>query len=120
MTTTLLDERLTDADEAAIALAIEMERAVNPKEIASMLCDRTREEVGTFAVGRRQIDLLRDRSRGNVPRFGRGSSTILPTTGVIGGARSSCSGACSKRGVSRFHPDPMAAIEAAEQAESRR
>ena len=52
MTTTLLDRPLTDADEAAIALAIEQERAVNPKEIVEMLCTRTREEVGPFAVGR--------------------------------------------------------------------
>ena len=114
MTTTLRDDRLTDADEAAIALAIEMERAVNPKEIASMLCDRTWKEVGTFAVGRCQDRNLNLKSW-ECPPY----QTRLVDPSDDWGYRPG-EVALLKRmlraGVSRFHPDPMAAIEAAEQA----
>ena len=119
MTTTLLDERLTDADEAAIALAIEMERQQNPKEIASMLCDRTWKEVGTFAVGRCQ-DRNLNLKPWECPPY---QTRLVDEPSDDWGCRPG-EVALLKRmlraGVSRFHPDPMAAIEAAEQAESRR
>jgi hypothetical protein len=112
-------EPLADVDEAAIALAIEMERQQNPKEIASMLCDRTRVEVGRFAVGRCQ-----DRNLGlrpwECPPF---QTKLVDDPSDNWGCRPG-EVALLKRmlraGVSRYHPDPMVALEAAELAESRR
>ena len=113
MATTLLE--LTDDDKAAIDLAIEMERQQIPKEIASMLCDRTWEEVGRFSVGRcqdRNLDLkpwecppyqTRDVDDPSDDWGHRPGEVALLKRMFAGG-------------VSRFHPDPMAAIEAAEQA----
>lgn len=115
MTTTLLDEPLADADEAAINLAIEMERQQNPKEIAERLCNRTRAEVGAFAVGRCQDRNLHLKPWECPPFRTRDVDEPSDDWGYRPGEV-----ALLKRmlraGVSRFHPDPMAAIEAAEQA----
>jgi hypothetical protein len=119
MTTTLRDDdRLTDADEAAIALAIEMERAVNPKEIAEMLCTRTLEEVGRFAVGRCQ-DRNLNLKPWECPPY---QTRDVGETSDDWGCRPNevaLLNRMRRAGVSKFHPNPLAVIEAAE-AESRR
>jgi hypothetical protein len=87
MTTTLLDERLTDADRVAITLAIEMERQQNPKEIASMRAtgrgrksERSRSDAVRIATC--------NYGHGSARRTRRSSSTCLAIAGVIGRARS--------------------------------
>ncbi len=119
MTTTLLDERLTDADEAAIALAIEMERAAKSER------DRVH-AVQPDAGGSRNV-----RGRTMSGSQLEPEAVGMPAVPDADVDEPSDDWGCRpgevallkrmlRAGVSRFHPDPMAAIEAAEQAESRR
>ena len=84
-----------------------------------MLCNRTREEVETFAVGRCQDRNLQLRPWECPPYQTKLVDVPSDSWGYRPGEV-----ALLKRmlraGVSRFHPDPLAAIEAAEQAERQR
>jgi hypothetical protein len=102
------DEEFTDADVAALKLAIEQARAEDSSraaQISAMMAERAFEEVGWFAAAVCQRRTLGLRPWENPP------CEIFDSDGEDVAARRLLR-RMLKANVSRFHPDPTAALAA--------
>jgi hypothetical protein len=112
------DEPLSKQDRAALELAMKLIRTESPgraEQIDSMLEDRPWQEVAEFAVYCLQIKSLRLKPSEHPPLHADedGDEELNQRAGPEGVALLKRMLAC---GVSRWHPDPIAACEAAEKA----